>query len=111
MTISPLFCCPVSYAPLQMDEDRTKLTCSDSGRTYPIEDEIPDLFIEEDEASAIREDDTNRKWLLEEVAASREEIFEECTRCLKGVHFLMETMARWSHPGLNVLGRCKCRRG
>lgn len=41
-----LLVCPVDHAELRLD-DKT-LTCTRCGRTYPIEDGIPNMLVDED---------------------------------------------------------------
>ena len=41
-----LLVCPVDKAELRLDG--TTLTCTNCGRTYPIEDGIPNMLVEED---------------------------------------------------------------
>ena len=41
-----LLVCPVDKADLRLDG--TTLTCTECGRTYPIEDGIPNMLVEED---------------------------------------------------------------
>jgi SAM-dependent methyltransferase len=95
------FRCPASPHPLSSTQ--AGLTCTGCARTYSVSDGIPDFFIDGADASAIREDDMNRVWLLEEVAAAREVIYSECARRLEGMKFFFSQLEAWLRPDYRVL--------